>query len=419
MRGMVPFVTVTLVLVAGYLLFIVTLVSIVLLPKPPNDNAHSPKRAQSKLVQQPCSQNLYKRHRVRSEQPNYLMVFYGHVDDTVVFAAKQHQVVVLYPQWNLRASQVAEIQKGYDPDDTSDDVIVLGYLSIGEDVRTIGKSTKEMARDPRFVGDKTGPRVDPRGPMPDGGPIFGRSKGKPSPAGTAFASFYLDDNSVVNDANHVGDGIPDRNGYFGGAFTNMGDDAWYEVLKNMTLDGEDNVAGIEECLTRNFGRGYGFDGMLLDTADTAAPNQFTDKRDGNQGEFEWTAPGFRYFVERLVREHPDKLLMQNRGLFFFNNKYPHFWYNAAQFIDFLLIESFRLDSRSDRLFDQIGYDDNQFNYAPKIMAEAGRSKFFVFSLGYAEGPPGLMSSTTLLGPCTTGYAELIEVGQSSFLIYCG
>ena len=49
-------------------------------------------------------------------------------------------------------SQVREIQ--------SAGACVLGYLSIGEDLRTAGMTPEDMLKDWRFTGDGSGPRVD-------------------------------------------------------------------------------------------------------------------------------------------------------------------------------------------------------------------------------------------------------------------
>jgi hypothetical protein len=145
----------------------------------------------------------------------------------------RHQLVIVHPMLenNLTRSLIQQIQNGADPNDPADDIMVLAYVTAGmfqlclthasspravhagEDDRTIGMTADEMLRDPRFVGDGTGPRVDPRGRTPrtsslrDIDPL-----GVPSPGGTGFASFYVDDNSVA-----LGrpDGIPDINTIFG------------------------------------------------------------------------------------------------------------------------------------------------------------------------------------------------------------
>lgn len=350
------------------------------------------------------------RHRVDT-----FVIHYGQVTESTIIEIHKHQMVVLYPHFSITRDIVEKIQKGRNIDDPSDNVIALGYISIGEDVRTIGKSVEELLSDERFTGDGSGPRVDPRGPHGKGGSFSNLTLehdsliGLPTPSvnGTRFASFYLDDNSLVNNGNAT-DGIPDRNQNFGGAFTNIGDVAWYEVLQNMTLDGQDHTAGIREILTLSFGRGLGFDGLFLDTVDTTAPNHFTDEFDENQSEFEWTATGYLKMLQRLAVDYPDTILMQNRGVFFFDNRFPHFSLAIGKYIDFLLLESFRLDSNPHHLYHQASFDDNRFNYAPKIMAEASRVGFQVLSLGYAEGPADVMAEETLVGKSVVGYDELIK-----------
>ncbi len=78
----------------------------------------------------------------------------------------------LFGPRTIRVPQdAATIQDGIDKHDPRDDVLVLAYISIGEDVRTIGLTDEDMLRDARFVGDASGPRVDPRGPDLDGQPL--------------------------------------------------------------------------------------------------------------------------------------------------------------------------------------------------------------------------------------------------------
>jgi hypothetical protein len=334
------------------------------------------------------------------------------VEDSVA-TARKYQLVVVHPALSNDVTRdlVAKIQAGVDPNDHGDDVKVLCYVSVGEDLRTVNLDNDKLRADPRFRGDGTGPRIDPRGgPDADGKPLDGIDpKGAPSTGGTGFASFYLDDNDVHNSANHVGDGIPDRNGYFGALFVNAGDPAWFDVVDGMKVDGPDGQAGLREVLTADYGRGLDCDGVFLDTIDTAAPNSFTDATSPNQSEFEWTAPGFAAFIRKVHATYPDKLILQNRGLFFFDPRKPQFAVNAADAIDFVLFESYRLDSRDDQQWDPLHYPDNRYNIAPKLMAEANRpGGFTVLSLGYAEGPPDQMSTDTLVGQSALGMDSLLE-----------
>jgi hypothetical protein len=170
------------------------------------------------------------------------------------------------------------------------------------------------------------------------------------------------------------------------------------------------VAGLREILTLDYGRGLGCDGVFLDTFDTCAPNFYTDASSANQTEFEWTAPGFRAFLQRLRSAYPDRIVLQNRGLFFFDPRLPHYKVTTRGLMDIVLFESYRLNSSSgaDNPHPYF-YPDNRYNLAPKLMAEANRPDGFrVFSLGYAEGPSTTMSKDTLVGGSTLGYESLVE-----------
>jgi len=347
--------------------------------------------------------------RMKARDVNLYMVYYGAWDDAKIRVARQYHLVIVHPTaGRVTREQVAAIQRGVDPADPSDDVLVLGYVSVGEDARTHYASDAQMAADPRFAGDRTGPRVDPRGPNADGAPAAGIDPlGRPSPGGSGYASWYLDDNDV--DRTGVGDGRPDRNGIFGACFVNAGDPKWFDVLQEMTLDGADGVASIREILTTTVGRGLGCDGLFLDTLDTAAPNAFTGPWSVNQSEFEWTAPGFSSIVARLRETYPGHLLLQNRGLFFFDPRHPHYGVTTRGLLDFVFFESYRLDNTDADNPHPYFYPDNQYNIAPKIMAEANRPDGFrVLSLGYAEGPVHLMSQDTLVGRSVLGFDSLLE-----------
>ena len=321
------------------------------------------------------------------------MIYYGVLDDDIIDMAKNYEVVILHPRMgNISREQVQEIR--------ASGTIVLGYIAIGEDLRTAGMTPEEMLRDSRFTGDGSGPRVDPREPGTtslDNVDI----KGLPSPGGTGYASYFLDDN------NH--DGKPDINPFFSCAFTNIGDPAWYKVLDQMLIDSTDRIPGIKEILTDDYGRGLGCDGLFLDTIDTCAPNAYTDDNSPNKTKFEWTAPGVVDFMKRLKDEYPDKLILQNRGIFFYNPQLAHYKYNPRQYVDYVMYESYHLDSNSNVLFYE-GYSaDNRYNYAPRLVAEASRPDGFqVLSLGYAEGPEEYHLKETLLGNSTDGLEVLME-----------
>lgn len=303
------------------------------------------------------------------------LVHFGDLDvGTATQIRKQFHLVVIEPT-KATAAIIRHIQAG--PDglaDTPDDVVVLGYFSAGEDARTGNGIRRPLAR-----GDGSGPRIDPRpgAPFPDGNRDLRISSmiGRPSPAGTGYASYYLDDNDR--------DGKPDRNRLFGGAFVNAGDPSWFRDAREFRLT-RDGICGLREILGRTYGRGLGCDGVMLDTFDTPSPNDWTDAKSPNQCEFEWTASGYRAFTQRVRTAFPEKVIMVNRGASFFNPDLGHFRYNLGGLIDVFLFESFYSDSDPTHATTPY-WNDNRGVYAPRLGAEAGRPNGFkVIALGYKE-----------------------------------
>ena len=330
-------------------------------------------------------------------------------DDRAV--ARRSQLVIGAPgDGGMTRDDIANIGAGDDPDDPADDVIVLCYLSAGEDLRTARFGADELRADPRFRGDGSGPRVDPRGPGHDGGALDDIDPlGLPSNGGTGFASYYLDDNSVHASPLGIGDGIPDRNSVYGALFVNAGDPKWFDLVDGMTVDGPDGLPGLRELMSRDYGRGFGCDGVFLDTIDTASPNSFTDASGPNPYKFEWTAPGLSTFVSRVTTSYPGRLVALNRGLFYFDPDHPAYRHSPRGFVDFVLFESYRLSSNAARPLDAQFFADNRFHVTPRLMAEANRADGFrVLSLGYAVGPADEMSADTLIGKSTIGYDSLME-----------
>ena len=259
----------------------------------------------------------------RAWQIDHYLVDYGAWPSDAVDVAHKHQLVIVNPsRADLHRQDIAAIQAGSDPNDPADDVLVLCYVSVGEDLRTASLTDDQVRADSRFRGNGTGPRVDPRGPDGAGKSLAGiNPEGNASSGGTGFASYYLDDNSVYDSANHVGDGFPDRNPLFGSLFVNAGDPAWYGEIDGMKMDSPDGLVGLREALTSNYGRGLDCDGVFLDTIDTAAPNSYTNPASSNETKFEWTAPGFGTFIRKVHDNYQDKLILQNRGLFFFDPRH--------------------------------------------------------------------------------------------------
>jgi len=291
------------------------------------------------------------------------LIYYGSWNATQVDFARSNYKLVILDAHQITAGQVATIQRG--PDNiagTADDVKVLGYVSLGEDTRPGGP----------FVGDRMGPRIDPR--SSDAVPLSAitNALGLPSPGGTNYASYYLDTKSSA-------DGIPDRNSTFGGYFINAGAPAWWTILKGMTITADGN-AGLDELMTTNVGQGFNCDGIFMDTIDTCAPNSF------GATTYEWTAPGMQTLVQRISTNYPGKILVANRGLFFYNANYKEYAYTLRPYVNMVFFESYFNDSSTNPISPS--FPDNKFDWAPKLNAEAGRPDgFTVLSLDYNHTPP--------------------------------
>jgi hypothetical protein len=329
---------------------------------------------------------------------NYL-IYYGAWTDALIDQTKQkYELVIVETRSGITPRQIAQLRAGKDPHDASDDVLVLAYVSIGEDLRTVGMTPEQMKLDPRFVLDGTGPSTDPRpgAPFPLGNvlPQDIDLKGKPTNGG--YAPFYLNDNFVTFGT--LGSaGTPDFNTNFNAAFVNPGHPQWFQALLGMKLR-IDHVSGINELLSHDAIEGYGSDGLFLDTLDTAAPNSYTNGSNSNQGQFEWVAPGMKQLVSNIREAYPQQFLLANRGAFFYNPDLPAYTVTLRGLVDFVLFESYRLDSSQSHWYNEATFYDNKYNYAQKLLAEADREDGFrVLSLGYAEGPAVELAKKALLG----------------------
>jgi len=292
------------------------------------------------------------------------LIYYGNwTAGQVAYARTNYHLVILHPASNITSNQIATIRTGKDGIlGTADDVKVLAYLSIGEDDRTGAP----------FVGDGLGPRVDPRGS--DSDPLSGitNALGLPSSGGMGYASYYL--NAKSNQT-----GIPDQDPNFPGSYyVNAGAAAWWSVLQTMTK-ATSGQSGLGEILSTNVGNALNCDGVFLDTVDTAAPNTWGTP-------YEWTAPGMQALIQNIRTNYPGKLLMANRGLFFFDPNLKTYPYTIRSYIDLEMWESYFSDSSTNLISPY--FLDNKYEYAPKINAEAGRPDgFTVLALDYDHTPP--------------------------------
>lgn len=357
--------------------------------------------------------------RTMTAEAQSYAIHYGELDDATINVLKTYPLVIVHPyNANADRNQIYRIKQGVDPADPKDNPVVLCYISVGEDTRTYGLSDEELRKDPRFVGNGSGPSIDPRGAGGYGSALSGLAPvGTPTNGG--YASYFVNDNAVR--CKGKPDKIPDINRNFLTRFVNAGDPAWYETITSMIMQHDTHTPpGLQELLTTNRGRGFGCDGVFLDTVDTAAPNKYTSCESPNQTASEWTAAGFTAFMRRLRADFPGKVILQNRGLFFFDPREPHYQVSARGVIDLGFFESYRLDN--DTKAEYVYFHDNKYNSAPKLMAEANRPDGFkVLSLGYASGfnnvgqdvPKPNIDIQTLLGKATFGYQELVTDFQEA------
>lgn len=348
--------------------------------------------------------------RDKASKADSYSITYGALTSADIETLKTYPLVIVHPyNGNLTRDHIMWIKQGVDPNDPSDNPVVLCYVSIGEDSRTFQLTDAQMRADSRFTGDGSGPSIDPRGPGTSGRSLVNLDpKGIPTNGG--FASYYVNDNAQRCPGDPVN--VPDQNGNFLTRFVNAGDPLWYSTVKDMLMDVNSHTPpGLREVLTENYGRRLGCDGVFLDTIDTAAPNKYTTCSDTNHSSSEWTAKGFSDFIRKLRADFPNKVILQNRGLFFFDPREPHYQVSARGVIDIGFFESYYLDNDSLTTISPY-FPDNKFNSMPKIMAEANRPDGFkMLSLGYADGfggaKPG-MDVQTLLDTSTTGYNILMQ-----------
>jgi hypothetical protein len=291
------------------------------------------------------------------------LIYYGNwTSGQVNYARTNYHLVILHPASNITSNQIATIKRGKDNiAGTADDVLVLAYLSIGEDDRNGAP----------FAGDGLGPRVDPR--ASDNDPLSSITNiiGLPSSGGTNYASYYL--NARDNQT-----GIPDENANYGSYYVNAGAPAWWTVIKAMTK-ATSGQAGLDEILTTNVGDAFNCDGVFLDTIDTAAPDTWGT-------EYEWTSPGMQALVQRIRTNYVGKLIMANRGLFYYDSNLKTYAYTLRPYLDMVMFESYYSDSGTDAVSPS--FPDNKYDFAPKINAEAGRPDgFSVLAVDYDHTPP--------------------------------
>ena len=252
---------------------------------------------------------------------------------------------------------------------------VLGYISIGE----------QMPGTPIIKGDGTGP-------------VYCTTNGTATIMyeSNNVASYYVDQTwsntvYVTQDNGHV-----DTDGTFGGAYV-YPNAYWQYVLNtqrsggvpgtalsNMFVAGLGQIAGARTSDSDTSSKDdFGMNGFFLDTLDTAGP--FT-----GVGSYPWAAQAMQATVAYIYNTYTNSVVFANRGLFFYNplvvnstfNVQPYA-YTIRPYIHAGLFESYMLDSSTCDTNLNPYVNDDKYDYAPKINAEANRPDgFTMFSLDY-------------------------------------
>ncbi|MFB4276755.1 hypothetical protein ACBJ59_15790 [Nonomuraea sp. MTCD27] len=363
--------------------------------------------------------------------------WYGQLDQAKTNQLKGYDLVVLEPTLrvlnvtadhfyfeSVTSAQVQEIKRGLDGAlGTADDVIVLGYLSVGEMLPTIipgssGHMTVakgiELGLLPAGYQGPSGPLHGPNpwnytasggyvdvehGATPDGtyGDDYAGYQGVSIAAdhsswgnrlrwaGKGVMPWYLDQQGTwVTDARYPyggywkdGDGVVDVNRTYGGGYINGGDPAWqrfvtYQVDK-IVHDGE-------------------YDGVFLDTVDTPDPvgGAGPSVSWGPRGNFGFTAKGMVELVEKIKAVDPSKVVAANRGYWYFNpdEGTSQFAARYRHAINVFVTESWYYNTYIPGFYDTSpGYADN-WNTDPGSPTYRSRDNFGGFWKDYVNAQAG-------------------------------
>jgi endo-alpha-1,4-polygalactosaminidase (GH114 family) len=296
--------------------------------------------------------------------------WYGAVNSTNIASLKKFDLVVLEPTLrvvnvganqfymeSLTAAQVQELKRGLDGIlGTSDDVLVLAYISVGEMLSTTipgssGHMTIQKGKDLGLLpSNYSGPSGPVKGPNPWDFKADGSYQDQETTSGNTadgtyddgyqnytniniasdyssygsrlkwrnqgYMPWYMDQQGAtadwVTDSRYLyggywkkGENVVDVNKTYGGGYINGGDPAW---KKFVTFQ----IDKLEKDI--------GFDGVFLDTYDTPDPvgGAGPTVSWGPRGNFGWTAKGMVELIEAIKAVDPAKVVASNRGYWMMN-----------------------------------------------------------------------------------------------------
>lgn len=264
------------------------------------------------------------------------LAYFSSWDEKRIKAAQKYDVVILHPgggSYLITREQVDMLQRGVDGlRGTDDDVLVIGYVSIGEDFGINPLILEENTADGRYPSLHDYPEGSwskknyyyPRKIADDvDGPVsysYENDKlefAKASDPKYQFPSFYVDMVDYSGQGGAGQDGLPDQNIEWGGLFVDPGNENWQNFIRKARIN-TDYVAGIDWVLGDGEGE-LNCDGIFLDTVGISATwSQWFPYT--YYGDYFWTRDGFLDFFAKIGLWYPDKIIMPNRPMHYM---FPH------------------------------------------------------------------------------------------------
>lgn len=286
--------------------------------------------------------------------PRDYALCYGPWTPEMVQRAHRFELVVVHPGEgfeNLTPGLVSQIQAGQDGQKgTADDVVVLSYVTIGEDDQ---------------------PPAGPPPATPQPGPSYHDAKGWHRSNG-GYPSRFLDEVAYVFEANgerrygengkpltQAGhDGIPDENGVWGSYYVNPADPEWQAMI----------LARMKRLQDE-----FGVDGFFLDTVDTSSP----------WGSYPYSQPEMAATLQKIRKAFPQRKIMANRGMFLLESHPKEY----SSSIDGMLYESLYLIwdwGARKGVLSPWATGDYAYLKSPVLPAAQGKPGFHLFFVNYLK-----------------------------------
>jgi hypothetical protein len=274
------------------------------------------------------------------------VVYYGPLDEETLEDLKAFDLVILHPEGGITQTQVAELQ--------ADGVIVLGYVSIGEEEPPPGGTP--------IAGDGSGPVY-----YEPGENCCGTNNRHCESQGVAC--YYLDE--ITNTTGDLGhDGLPDVNVSWGSYYVDPAASLWREGVKlcGTSTYTECSFYGTEYVINT-----LGCDGLFLDTVDTASPWH----------PYSYTLDAMADFICTISGWYTDSYVVLNRGIFFAAPEYGADVVRPC--INGIVFEGYysEWDWEEDEGRLSPWFVDNRDNWAPKLNVQAIMTDgYTIFALDY-------------------------------------